>query len=503
MTTPRLTLYQRFAGTYPQIAAAFDEVSRALAGIMTILADVHKGTWVAGRRYVVGQLVNGSDGSTYVAIADSTSKDPTTTDGSWQIFASAGTSGASTVGRRQTVLSGAVAAATGLANFMSAGSGLTVDLAATTTPVAIAFAAGHGSSGPVDYVGYVSADDASCWSGLTASTTNYLYVDRNSSTGALTYGQSLYWPMYQAFAPSYHARPASKDGTPFKVYGDANGAVTLAFNEDEGTNYGSTNTFGAAVGAADVGYDFGAGVTKQVLAFTIRNYGTAGNNTSSVKVEWSSDGAAWTTIQTSALSTTASAVQTITVAAYTAARYFRLLCNAGPAAGIWYVPEVQFWWLPSDTHWFDTAAMTMKSYNGTTWDTKQRVFMGEAVTDATSVTSCTTYALNGDYDSGYFYVDTSATQYTKTHNLGVSLDEGVDSSVSWSRVGSSHDNIPIEGHSYAGVTRSGYTWNQPNPGTTYQYNRLTAYLLVDNIPAYRSTSETRGYYRLRLRRIWG
>jgi len=80
---------------------------------------------------------------------------------------------------RQSILAGAAA-------FVQIGTGLACNLLATTTPVRFSFAAGMNANGAVDYVGSVSADSASFWSGLTASTTNYLFVDRNTSTGALT-----------------------------------------------------------------------------------------------------------------------------------------------------------------------------------------------------------------------------------------------------------------------------------------------------------------------------
>lgn len=501
-----ISIYKRLRGVAPLIFLAFEEVARALAGLPR-LDEMHRGDWASGTAYARGYLVTGSDGSSYVAIADSIGQDPTTTTGYWREFAAAGAAGASgssATTRSQTVISGAVSSTTGCANFLSSSTGLTMDIAATTTAVCIAFSAGYDSSGAVNYIGRISADATSAWTGLTASTTNYLYVERNSSTGALTYGQSLYYPMYQAFAPTYHHRPASAGGTPYKVNGDANGAVALAFNGDPGTAYGSTATNATPVTAnADVGYDFGSGVTRQVVAFTLRNYSSASNSVNSVKVQWSSDGAAWTDIQTSALSTTAGAIQTITVSSYTAARYFRLLANANTSAGPWYVPEVQFWHLPEDAHWFDTAAMKMYAYVSGSWTAKQRVFVGEAVTNATVVTSSVTYGLNGDYDSGWFYVDTSTLQYDKTHNLGLSMDEGLDGNVYWSRCGTSYDSSLIDGQSYAGVTRSGFTWNQTSASTTFQLNRLSAYLQIDNGAAWRATLDTVGFYRLRLRRNWG
>jgi hypothetical protein len=94
---------------------------------------------------------------------------------------------------RQVTLAGAVNAA-GAANFLSVGTGLAVNLAATSVPVVVAFAAGFGASGEVDYVGRITADTSI--GSLTANKTLYLYVDRNTTTGALTYGFTELLPTY-------------------------------------------------------------------------------------------------------------------------------------------------------------------------------------------------------------------------------------------------------------------------------------------------------------------
>lgn len=80
---------------------------------------------------------------------------------------------------RQTILSAAT-------SFIAIGTGLACNLLATATPARLSFAAGMDANGEVDYVGSAVADVTAFWSGLTASTTNYLFVDRNTGTGALT-----------------------------------------------------------------------------------------------------------------------------------------------------------------------------------------------------------------------------------------------------------------------------------------------------------------------------
>ena len=507
MSTPRLTLFQRLKGKMPEVFAAFEEVARAFAATYPGVVDKHRGDYAAGTAYSVDDLVLYS-GSTYVCTAaHSAPQTPSSTSDYWTLFASqgsAGASGSSATTVSQTVMSGAVDSTTGCANFLSAGTGLAVDLAATSVAVAIAFAAGYDSSGQVSYVGRVSADVSDAWSGLTASTTNYLYVDRNSGTGALTYGQSLYYPVYQAFAPSWHPKPASTGATTVNG-GTGSGSAAAAFDGDPTNYWGSSQTAATPVtGNAYIGIDAGAGNTVRIVAFTIRNSSTANECINSVKAEWSSDGASWTTIDTTAISATADAQNTYTVSSYTAARYFRLLANANTGgASAWKVYELSCWHKPADMHWFDLATRTMKRWDGSAWETKQRVFVGEAVTDATTVTSATTYALNGMYDSGWFAVNNAASQYNKTHALGLSLDEGVDASVFYSDLGSSYDVIRVDGQSYAGANRAGFSWMPAGASPWNAYTRLVAYIQVDNgFPTWRNTSRATGFYRLTMRRTW-
>lgn len=176
---------------------------------------------------------------------------------------------------RQTVLAGSVDA-NGLANFLAIGTGLAVNLLATATPLVAAFAAGFGATGEVDYIGQITADVSAAWSALAASTTNYLYIDRNTSTGALTYGSTTLAPAYQ-----YGGSPSTGNGQ----------------------------------------------------------------------------------------------------------------------------------------HTFRIDEMKMYAGNGSAASAVQRVFVGEAVTNASNVTSVTAYALQGRYDSGRFAISASSS-YAKAHNIG-------------------------------------------------------------------------------------
>ncbi|PSB26218.1 hypothetical protein [Stenomitos frigidus] len=97
---------------------------------------------------------------------------------------------------RQCVLNGSYDS-NGQPNALGAGSGLSVVLAASSsTPFTLAFAAGYDAYGCLDYVGQFTSSQTI--SGLTANATQlFIYVDRNPSTGALTFGFTTQGYIYQ------------------------------------------------------------------------------------------------------------------------------------------------------------------------------------------------------------------------------------------------------------------------------------------------------------------
>ena len=97
---------------------------------------------------------------------------------------SAGSSGG--VPRRQTVLSSSVDS-DGLPNFITAGSGLSAAIAATTTPIVLTAANGYGPAGQVDLVGRISADTTI--SSLTGAQT-VSSITRSGSTATVTTGSA-------------------------------------------------------------------------------------------------------------------------------------------------------------------------------------------------------------------------------------------------------------------------------------------------------------------------
>jgi hypothetical protein len=99
--------------------------------------------------------------------------------------------------KRQTVVGGPVDAG-GLPNFLpatSASLAVTSQLITASTPLVVTAANGVASGGAADLVGMATANLT--WSGLTASTTNYLYVTVNAG-GTLTPGWTTLAPIYQS-----------------------------------------------------------------------------------------------------------------------------------------------------------------------------------------------------------------------------------------------------------------------------------------------------------------
>lgn len=94
---------------------------------------------------------------------------------------------------RQTVLS-ALVDANGYPFYISSGSGLSVDIAATSVPVVLTAAGGNGVTGIGDRIAAITSNTVI--SGLTASATNYLYADIDSS-GVATLGHTILAPVYQ------------------------------------------------------------------------------------------------------------------------------------------------------------------------------------------------------------------------------------------------------------------------------------------------------------------
>jgi len=85
----------------------------------------------------------------------------------------------------------------------------------------------------------------------------------------------------------------------------------------------------------------------------------------------------------------------------------------------------------TDQAWFDTNNYIMYVFNGSLWIATERLFVGSAIFSGGSPTTVYTFAINGRYDSRWFIV-AAATNYTKYHNIGVKLAEGVNTTFYYS-----------------------------------------------------------------------
>jgi hypothetical protein len=96
--------------------------------------------------------------------------------------------------KRQTVIHGpsTFSVNTYAATLLSA-TGLVATANSATTPALISFAAGFGPRGAIDYLVRRNAIDTVA---LAPNTTNYIYYDRNPSTGILSLGAATLPPVY-------------------------------------------------------------------------------------------------------------------------------------------------------------------------------------------------------------------------------------------------------------------------------------------------------------------
>ena len=394
---------------------------------------------------------------------------------------------------RQTVLGGATSS--GQPAELQIGTGLAVNLLATSTPVEVAFASGFGATGAVDYIGRYTSDQTGFWSGLTASVTNYLSIDRNAGTGALTATAKTAAPHYGSSAPAgpWQFALVHFDGS----------AGSTSFSEDYGGTIsalggGKLETGTVKIGTAALG---GAGTSNSLN----------GSDGASISVDpaiWSGSwtmeawiyptslpgGVYWTIIGTHDTANnwlgfestnldmninnhvTNGGTVTTNVWHHVALTYdkpaglYRLyldgtqvgtlsdssgsillngstlyigaLANGANSGVTGYIDEVRISnscrypngtsFTPSTVaftddqslpDWFDTVNMLMHTYSGGNYNsTVQRVYVGEALAGASSITSVTPYAYQGQYVSAWTSgLPGTSTQISFNHNIGTNF----------------------------------------------------------------------------------
>jgi len=155
--------------------------------------------------------------------------------------------------------------------------------------------------------------------------------------------------------------------------------------------------------------------------------------------------------------------------------------------------------------WFNLTKYKMYESVASAWVEKTRVFVGEVVSNGTNITSLSIYALNGTYDSGWFAV-APGNNYTKNHNIGIRLQDGVASTLYYSLDSAGADSA-IAHDTFADPNVAVGAWVGPynredvaNSTTHLQYK--FGLNTVMSIQLYRNAYRTTGYLRILLSRSW-
>ncbi len=379
---------------------------------------------------------------------------------------------------RQTVLEGAVDTA-GDPNYLSIGAGLTVDMAASVTPVRMSFAHGFGDNGAVDYIEKYITDQV--FSALTPFANPFLFAERTGA-GILSLSHSVYTPQYS------------------KAFLGAEAGAILAHFEGAGTSfmdsYNNVSAFGANASLSGTQKKFGASSVRH-------NNATNGYiecdpikfNTGKWTIEWWAyfDGVAANQIMLSCSETYCLQVSMLTATkklylylgngatwsianaqigstVLSAATWYRVILQfdganyklwlddgatvnpeatvastasiaqpsklriGGAATSIigysdelrvspyarYTTPVVQSAaWTEEEMYWLSLSQMiSYKGYPGS-WTACDRVYQGECVTDGVAVLSVIAYALLARYESAVFSA-VEGTLYSLSHNIGTS-----------------------------------------------------------------------------------
>lgn len=151
--------------------------------------------------------------------------------------------------------------------------------------------------------------------------------------------------------------------------GDASGyAKAKAFDANDRTFWRSSQTGAAVNAAAYIGFDAGSGKTRTPARVRLLQGQTLGHTddcVTSVKMDYSADGSAWTTLETLDVSAVAGAWQDLEVSVTpVAARYWRLLANSATSTGYsWAVAEVEWYGMTLATSFKDFYIEADTSYS--------------------------------------------------------------------------------------------------------------------------------------------
>jgi hypothetical protein len=153
----------------------------------------------------------------------------------------------------------------------------------------------------------------------------------------------------------------------------------------------------------------------------------------------------------------------------------------------------------TNLHFFNIRDYQMYYYSGSAWVLCQRVFLGEAVTGASSVTSATTYAYNGFFSSNWQAV-VANTNYIFNHNLGIQLASANPTINIFTSAAANDGDAVLANPSlvFGGLV---YGYQLTNSGVlSWRAIQITTrdYALINSA----NTWLTAGYYSVRLTRGW-
>jgi len=313
---------------------------------------------------------------------------------------------------RQMILS-ASTDASGYHNSLSTSAGLVVDLTASVTPMVVAFANGFDDVNGYNYVEKITSNQT--FTVPANREANFLYIDRNTSTGALTYLSTANPPEYGFAKSVYRDRglmpKLSSNGGNADYVVDASSAVQPAWKAFDKVNA----TFWQSTATASEWLRVHFGGARVINAVTIYIDSSAATAPSTFSLQGSNDGTAWTPI-TSFGPQAWTPPQAITFQATntTAYTWYRLLFATANGGGHYSIMHVDFH--EAIDHYYVIPESTMYSYSGT-WTKVNRVFVGECKSGATTISSVTNYAIRGQYASDIFDL-TPSTDFNKSHNIG-------------------------------------------------------------------------------------
>ena len=151
-------------------------------------------------------------------------------------------------------------------------------------------------------------------------------------------------------------------------------------------------------------------------------------------------------------------------------------------------------------HVFIIPEMKMYVYTQSKWVNVHRVFVGECTTGTANILLITTYAYSGSYNSDWFQIS-QAINYTKNHNLGMSITDGIDCAFYYSITGDSSDASIAHDTYFKSNTYNGGHLIKEN---TVQNTRCVIKLGFESggVQNFKGGVKTSGYYKIIMSRKW-